>query len=102
MGVVDFGYLEGVVGEPAIALEVVALFREQAGVWAAGLEAANPDWRAVAHTLKGAARGIGARALGDACEAAELGDASGLAAVHAALAAELAEIAAYEAAIGRS
>lgn len=94
----DFSYLEGFVGgEVSIALEVVALFREQAPKWAAGLDSANPDWRAVAHTVKGAARGIGANALGDACDAAEVGAADRLPAARAALAAAVADIVAYEA-----
>ena len=98
LGFVDFSYLEGVVGgDVSIALEVVALFRGQAPKWAAGLDPANPDWRAVAHTVKGAARGIGANALGDACEAAEYGEADALAAARAALDAALSEIEAYEA-----
>lgn len=95
---VDFSYLEGFLGgEISIALEVVALFREQAPKWGAGLDSANPDWRAVAHTVKGAARGIGANALGDACEAAERGQAEALAAARAALEATVSEIMAYEA-----
>lgn len=94
----DFSYLEGFVGgQISIALEVVALFREQAPKWAAGLDSANPDWRATAHTVKGAARGIGASALGDACEAAELGQADELPAARAALAAAVSDILAYEA-----
>jgi hypothetical protein len=96
---VDFSYLEGVVGgDVAIALEVVALFRGQAPKWAAGLDSANPDWRAVAHTVKGAARGVGANALGDACEAAEFGQAEALPAARAALDAAVSDIVAYEAA----
>ena len=72
----------------------------QAPRWAEGLDAANPDWRAVVHTLKGAARGIGAEALGDVCQTAEFGAPEDLPAVLAALEAALAEIAAYEAARG--
>lgn len=99
MSSVDFSYLEGFLGgEVAIALEVVGLFREQAAKWSVGLDSSNPDWRAVVHTVKGAARGIGANALGDACHAAEVGAPEDLAGVRAALAAAVADIAAYEAA----
>ena len=101
MSSVDFSYLESVVGgEISIALEVVALFREQAPQWAAGLDSANPEWRAVAHTVKGAARGIGANALGDACDAAERGDPGDLPAARAELEAAVNDIVAYEAARG--
>jgi len=96
---VDFSYLEGFVGgEVSIVLEVLAVFREQAPKWAAGLDAENPEWRAVAHTVKGAARGIGANALGDVCQTAEFGAPEDLPPVHAALQAVLQDISAYEAA----
>jgi len=98
---VDFDYLEGYVGgEPAIVLEVLALFRQQSHAWAAGLDEANSDWRALAHTIKGAARGVGANALGDACQTAEFGQASDLPAVRAALEEAVADIEAYMAAKG--
>jgi len=94
---VDFSYLEGFVGgEVSIALEVVALFRQQAPIWLAGLEAGNPDFRAVAHTGKGAALGIGAKALAEVCQTAEFGGPEDLAAVRAALAVVVADIVAYE------
>jgi hypothetical protein len=99
---VDFSYLEGFLGgDRAVALEVLALFGRQAEGWAAGLDESNPQWRAVAHTVKGAARGIGAAALGDACDKAEFGVAEDLPAARAALAEVVAEIAAYEAAQAR-
>ena len=69
-GVVDFAYLEG---------------------FAAG----DDGWRDGVHTLKGAARGIGAFRLGDACEACERAGQGGLDAVRDALDASLADIAAY-------
>jgi len=94
---VDFSYLEGFVGgEVSIALEVVALFRQQAPIWLAGLEAGNPDFRAVAHTVKGAALGIGAKALAEVCQTAEFGGPEDLPAVRAALAVVVADIVAYE------
>jgi hypothetical protein len=98
VGVVDFGYLEAfMAGDRAVVKEVLALFRQQAEIWAAGLDPADPDWRDAVHTVKGAARGIGANLLGDICEKTEAGDPSGLPAVRAALDAALAEIAAYQA-----
>ena len=74
-GAVDFGYLETYAGgDMALVEEVLGLFREQAGMWVRLLDpkAAAEAWRDAAHTLKGSARGIGAGALADACEAAEL------------------------------
>jgi hypothetical protein len=96
---VDFGYLEGFLGgDLAIVQEVLALFEKQAGVWAEGLTESNPDWRALVHTIKGAARGIGANVLGEVCQTAEAKGPGDTPAVRAALAAALAEIAAYQAA----
>ena len=98
MSSVDFSYLEGFVGGSVpIALEVVALFRQQAPIWSAGLDTDNPDWRAVVHTIKGAARGIGANALGDACQTAEFGAPEDLPPVRTALDVVVADILAYEA-----
>ena len=96
---VDFAYLESFLNrDQDVICEVLTLFRGQADLWRAGLDEANPDWPAVVHTLKGAGRGVGATALGDACQAAELGGAADLPAVRAALDAAVAEIAAYLAA----
>jgi HPt (histidine-containing phosphotransfer) domain-containing protein len=74
-GAVDFGHLETYAGgDMALVEEVLELFREQAAMWVRLLDphAAAEAWRDAAHTLKGSARGIGAFALADACEAAEL------------------------------
>jgi hypothetical protein len=99
VSLVDFSYLEGLLaGDRAVMGEVLAIFRQQAQLWDGGLDEGNPEWRAVAHTVKGAARGIGAKVLGDLCHAAELGAASELGAVRAKLAATVAEIEAYQAA----
>ncbi|HEY8617304.1 Hpt domain-containing protein [Phenylobacterium sp.] len=96
--VVDFAYLEGfAAGDRQVVGEVLALFCQQAEAWAAGLNDSNPDWRALVHTIKGAARGIGARALGDVCETAEFGAPDDLPPVRAALAAAVQEIEAYRA-----
>jgi len=98
VGVVDFAYLEGfAAGDKTVVLEVLSLFRQQAEAWAKGLDPADPGWRDVVHTIKGAARGVGANLLGDACAKAEAEGESGITAVKAALDAAVADIAAYQA-----
>jgi HPt (histidine-containing phosphotransfer) domain-containing protein len=95
---VDFGYLESfAAGDRQVISEVLALFRQQAQLWAGSLSATDPGWRDVVHTIKGAARGVGANALGDACARAEAEGEGELPAVRAALEAAVAEIAAYQA-----
>jgi HPt (histidine-containing phosphotransfer) domain-containing protein len=97
-GVVDFAYLEEfMAGDMAVVREVLDLFRQQAETWAAGLDPADPGWRDVVHTIKGAARGVGANPLGEICARAEAEGPSGLPAVRAGLAAAVAEIVAYQA-----
>ncbi|THD60867.1 Hpt domain-containing protein [Phenylobacterium sp.] len=97
-GAVDFGYLEGfAVGDRQVIAEVLALFRRQAESWAGSLDAADPGWRDVVHTIKGAARGVGANRLGDICARAEAEGEGELPAVRAALNAAVADIAAYQA-----
>jgi HPt (histidine-containing phosphotransfer) domain-containing protein len=64
-------------GDRAINEEVLRLFQSQCGEMTANLEAAAAagadakSWRLITHTLKGAARGIGADALADAAAEAE-------------------------------
>ena len=83
----DFDYLEGfLAGDKAVVKQVLALFVESASAWRAGLDAGNPGWRDVAHTIKGAAKGIGAGTLADFCTRAEAGDPAALAEAGAALA----------------
>ena len=101
-GAVEFAYLEAYAGgDQQVVDEVLALFREQASMWARLLDPASGDgaWRDAVHTLKGSARGIGANPLADACAAAETGsDAGGAKALNAvrdALDQALADIAAY-------
>ena len=95
-GVVDFAYLEDfAAGEDEVIDEVLALFREQSIIWGAMLAPGHDGWRDAVHTLKGAARGVGAFALGDACQACETAGAVGLGGVRDALDAALADIAAY-------
>jgi HPt (histidine-containing phosphotransfer) domain-containing protein len=95
-GVVDFAYLESFAADDGEVIdEVLALFREQSAIWGAMLRPEHEGWRDAVHTLKGAARGVGASQLGDACEACEAAGPRGLAGVHDALDAALADIAAY-------
>ena len=96
---VDFGYLEGfAAGDRQVVAEVLALFLGQAELWAGPLAAAGPGWADLIHTIKGAARGIGANALGDICARAEAAGPADLPAVQGALAAAVADIQAYLAA----
>jgi HPt (histidine-containing phosphotransfer) domain-containing protein len=96
---VDFVYLERFVGgDRAVVLEVLALFCEQAESWQSALQPDNPEWRNVVHTIKGASRGIGARALGDVCETAEFGSVDELPAVRAGLSEAVDAVTAYRAA----
>ena len=103
-GAVDFSHLENyAAGDLDLVDEVLGLFREQAALWAPLIDPAAPSegWRDAVHTLKGAARGVGAFALADACEVAETRGLAGaelsarLGAVRDALDLALADIAAY-------
>ena len=60
-------------GDAALEKELFALFETQIETCLAKLETAQDaqTWTEAAHTLKGAARGLGAEALGEACAAAE-------------------------------
>jgi hypothetical protein len=95
-GAVDFAYLEGfAAGDGEVIDEVLALFREQSAIWGAMLRPEHEGWRDAVHTLKGAARGVGAFQLGDACQACEATGAGGLVSVRDALDVALSDIAAY-------
>lgn len=95
-GAVDFAYLETfAAGDTALVEEVLGLFREQAELWRVMLDPGQEGWRDGLHALKGSARGIGAMALGRACEEAEAEGPGGLGKVHTALDAALFDIAAY-------
>lgn len=95
-GAVDFGYLEGfAAGDAQVVDEVLALFREQAALWSMMLDPASDGWRDAVHTIKGAARGVGAFQLGDVCAAVEAAGADRLSDVRDALDVALADIAAY-------
>ncbi len=54
-------------------MEVLELFREQAALWSRLIDPKRPpsEWGDAAHTLKGAALGIGAERLAEACSEAE-------------------------------
>ncbi|HVN00814.1 MAG TPA: Hpt domain-containing protein [Caulobacteraceae bacterium] len=95
-GVVDFAYLEGfAAGDETVVDEVLALFREQSTIWGAMLAPEHEGWRDAVHTIKGAARGVGAFQLGDVCEACEAAGPADLPSVRDALDAALHDIAAY-------
>src|SRR5207244_2438470 len=66
-GAVDFGYLEDfAAGDEAVVEEVLELFRQQAALWSTMLDAGFEGWKDAVHTIKGAARGVGAFKLGEA------------------------------------
>ncbi|WP_309603779.1 Hpt domain-containing protein [Phenylobacterium sp.] len=95
-GAVDFGYLEGfAAGDLTVVREVLAIFAQQAKAWGGALDAGDPGWRDVVHTIKGAARGVGANALGEVCAVCEAAGEGDLPAVREALTAAVADIAAY-------
>ena len=100
-GAVDFAYLEDfAAGDRQVVGEVLTLFREQAGLWMPALKNPGPGWPDVAHTVKGAARGVGAHRLGDLCAEAETNGPGRLPAVVAALEAAVAEIGDYLSRVG--
>jgi HPt (histidine-containing phosphotransfer) domain-containing protein len=99
-GAVDFSVLETFTGgDAAVAEEVLAIFGEQAAVWAPLLDAGSPGWRDAAHTVRGAAAGIGAHELAEACAVAEAAEDAlagpALGRVQDALDRALADVAAY-------
>ena len=95
-GAVNFRFLEDYAqGDGVVIDEVLALFREQANLWSSMLDPDAEGWRDAVHTIKGAARGIGAFNLAEACEAAEAEGASRLLSVQDALDIALADVAAY-------
>ena len=95
-GAVDFQYLENfAAGDGEVIDEVLGLFREQAAIWSVLLDPAGEGWRDAVHTIKGAARGIGAFQLGDASVRAESEGPGGIDAVRDALDIALADVAAY-------
>lgn len=74
-GAVDFTVLDGMTGgDDAVGEEVLGLFVQQAGMWSPMLDVREDGWRDAVHTIRGAAAGIGAGALAEACAAAEAAD----------------------------
>lgn len=99
-GAVDFAVLEATTGgDDGISEEVLGLFAQQAALWSPMLDVRDEGWRDAVHTLRGAAAGIGAGALSEACQTAEAADKAAasplLERVHDALEAALADVAAY-------
>lgn len=95
-GAVDFSVLERAAGgDTGVSEEVLALFVEQAGIWSPMLEATSEGWRDAAHTLRGAAAGIGAGDLAAACAEAEAGDGASLHRVRDELDRALSDVAAW-------
>lgn len=81
-GAIDLQQLQMMTsGDAALAGEVVGVFRSQADAWEWLLDPRlDPQsWGDAAHTIKGAARAIGAHALADAAAAAEAHARSGVA-----------------------
>jgi HPt (histidine-containing phosphotransfer) domain-containing protein len=71
-GAVDFDVLERMTGgDDAITDEVLGLFGQQAAMWSPMLDVRQDGWRDAVHTIRGAAAGIGAEALAQACQTAE-------------------------------
>lgn len=60
-------------GDAELAVEALGIFRQSADMWSRLLDpqAEAAQWADAAHGIKGAARSIGAMALGEACETAE-------------------------------
>jgi HPt (histidine-containing phosphotransfer) domain-containing protein len=72
-GAVNFQVLEGfTAGDQAVIEEVLDLFREQAELWTRMLDPHSEGWRDAAHSMKGAAAGIGAESLSRVCGEAEI------------------------------
>ena len=98
---VDFDYLEGfAAGDMQVVTEVLGIFLTQAEGWRTQLDAPGEGWRDLAHTIKGAARGIGATALGDVADRAERGNAAMAPELRSALDAAAADIEGYLTRIG--
>lgn len=72
--ILDIDQLRTMTGDDAaLAAEALGIFRQSADLWSRMLDPAEaPEhWADAAHGIKGAARSVGAMALGDACETAE-------------------------------
>lgn len=72
--VLDRDHLEQyTAGDAALETELFGLLSDQIDACVGLMKAARSDeeWRTAIHTLKGAARGVGAMELGEACARAE-------------------------------
>jgi len=99
-GAVDFGYLEDyTMNDSLIMDEVLGLFQAQAELWRPLLTLSHEGWRDAAHTLKGAALGIGAKGLAaiasETEKCAETGATASLESLKNALNDALMDVAAY-------
>lgn len=98
---VDFAYLESFcAGDAGVLADVLAIFQEQAAKWTETMDTPGFEQRDLAHTIKGASRGIGANALADAASTAEFGGPVDMGPVRAELERALAEIEGYVSRIG--
>jgi hypothetical protein len=100
-GAVDFSVLESYAAhDPGVIDEVLQIFREQAAMWSPLLDVSSPGWKDAVHTVKGAAAGIGAKELAEACTVAESGEdgfgVSALSKVRDAMDRALGDVAAYQ------
>ena len=71
---IDLSHLNLYVGgDIGLRDEILTIFEENSARWIAALDPSAPDdqWRLAAHTLKGAARGVGAWTVGEVCADAE-------------------------------
>jgi HPt (histidine-containing phosphotransfer) domain-containing protein len=99
--VIDFKYLEDfAAGDMRVVTEVLAMFKDQAQTWYDALGVSTEGWAATLHTMKGASRGVGAFALGEAAEQAERLGPSVLSLVRAELQAAIADIEGYLTRVG--
>jgi HPt (histidine-containing phosphotransfer) domain-containing protein len=99
-GSVDFDYLKAYMAHDlGLVDEVLAIFQHQAELWSPMLDPAHEGWRDAAHTIKGAAAGIGAAHVAQLAGLAETGDDAGayerLERVKTALSAALLDVAAF-------
>lgn len=71
---IDMSFLsQNTAGDRKLGREILHIFKEQSNQYLAALEAAScaREWRDAAHTLKGAARAVGARRVAMLAEQAE-------------------------------
>lgn len=71
---IDFNHLDKyVMGDDALRDEVLEIFIGQLDCYMRALDPSRDDlsWKNTAHTLKGAARGVGAWDVGELCQEAE-------------------------------